>query len=63
MKQAVDSAYSRAREVLTRNRDVLEHGANELLAKETLDEPALKQLFAAVRRGPEPVTKDAAGRR
>jgi cell division protease FtsH len=63
VKQAVDTAYSRAREILVRNRDVLENGANELLSRETLDEPALKQLFAAVRRGPEPVTKDAAGRR
>jgi cell division protease FtsH len=63
VRQAVETAYSRAREILVRNRDVLENGANELLSRETLDEPALKQLFAAVRRGPEPVTKDAAGRR
>jgi cell division protease FtsH len=63
VKQAVDVAYARAREILLRNRDVLENGANELLTRETLDEPALKPLFAAVRRGPEPVAKDAAGRR
>jgi cell division protease FtsH len=56
VKEAVDVAYARAREVLLRNRDVLETGASELLARETLDEPALKQLFAGVRRGPEPAS-------
>ena len=60
IKEAVDVAYARAREVLVRNRDVLENGASELLARETLDEPALKQLFTSVRRGPEAVAPKAA---
>jgi cell division protease FtsH len=64
VKEAVDVAYARAREVLVRNRDVLESGAAELLARETLDEPALRQLFAGIRRGPEAVpSKDAAAGR
>jgi cell division protease FtsH len=52
VKQAIEQAFARARELLARNRDVLEQGAAQLLEKETLDEAQLKSVFAAVRRGP-----------
>ena len=48
VRQSVDGAYVRAREILSRNRTLLEHGAEQLLAQETLDESALKQLFGEV---------------
>src|SRR4029077_1221362 len=53
VKQAVEQAYERAREVLIRNRDVLEAGAKQLLDREVLDEAHIKVLFAAVERRAE----------
>ena len=53
VRHSVDGAFAYAREILTRNRDVLERAALELLAKESLDEAALAPIFAEVRRGPE----------
>jgi len=44
----VTDAFARASEILRRHRDVLERGARELLARETLDEAALKALTAGV---------------
>ena len=44
----VTDAFSRASEILRRHRDVLERGARELLARETLDEAALRALTAGV---------------
>jgi cell division protease FtsH len=41
-----DRAYERAAAVLERNRPLLEAAADELLAKESLDEADLKRLFA-----------------
>lgn len=41
-----ERAYQQALAVLERNRSVLEEGASELLAKETIDEADLKPLFA-----------------
>jgi cell division protease FtsH len=52
VKRGVDAAFDRARELLARNRDVLERGAAQLLEHETLEDAQLKQLFADVRRGP-----------
>jgi cell division protease FtsH len=53
VKHIVDVAFGNAREVLARNRDVLEAGAEQLLERETMDEKQLLALFAALRRGPE----------
>jgi cell division protease FtsH len=50
VKQAVDDAYRTARQVLVRNRAVLERGAEQLLERETLDEAQLVDLFAEVSR-------------
>jgi cell division protease FtsH len=50
VRQAVDGAYVRAKEILGRNRGLLERGAEQLLATETLDEPQLKTLFGEVLR-------------
>ena len=44
----VTDAFARASEILRRHRDVLERGARELLARETLDEAALRSLTAGV---------------
>jgi cell division protease FtsH len=44
----VTDAFARASDILRRHRDVLERGARELLARETLDETALKALTAEV---------------
>jgi cell division protease FtsH len=54
VRRTVEGAFNRARDLLARNRDVLERGATRLLEKETLDEPALEQIFAAVRRDEPP---------
>jgi cell division protease FtsH len=48
VRQSVDGAFVRAKEILARNRAVLERGAEQLLAQETLDEAALRVLFAEV---------------
>jgi cell division protease FtsH len=49
VRDIVTDAFERASEILRRHRDVLELGASELLARETLDEAALKALTAGVR--------------
>jgi cell division protease FtsH len=46
VKELLDGALKTARSVLERNRAVLEHGAQELLAHETLDAGALTKLGA-----------------
>jgi ATP-dependent Zn protease len=53
VRQAIEQAYERARDVLIRNREVLEAGAAQLLDREVLDESHLKVLFAAVQRRAE----------
>jgi cell division protease FtsH len=55
VKQLVQASFDRACAILERNRPVLEDGAERLLAQETLDEAALRELFARV-------TTEAAGR-
>jgi len=51
VRQSVDGAYVRAREILARNRPLLERGAEQLLVTETLDEAQLRQLFVGVQGG------------
>jgi cell division protease FtsH len=48
LRGIVMDAFERASDILRRHRDVLERGARELLARETLDEAALKVLAAGV---------------
>jgi cell division protease FtsH len=43
-----DRAYQQAAAVLERHRRLLEEAADELLAKESLDEADLKRLFASL---------------
>jgi cell division protease FtsH len=50
VRQLIDSAFTRARDLLARNRDVLERAAARLLEKETLEEPQLRGLFEGIRR-------------
>jgi cell division protease FtsH len=50
VRQSVDGAYMRAKDILARNRSLLERGAEQLLANETLDEAQLKALFGEVLR-------------
>ena len=45
----VDTAHTRAREVLTENRAVLDHLASELVAHETLDTKQVREVLAAAR--------------
>ena len=65
----VMDAFGRASEVLKRNRDVLERCARELLARETLDEAAIRELThglqtaitAAETAAPRPAVARSAG--
>lgn len=50
VKNLVDNALSRAKEILTKNLDVLKDSAGKLLEKETLNEEELRVLFAEVKR-------------
>jgi cell division protease FtsH len=49
-----DRAYQQATAVLERNRRLLEEAADELLAKESLDEADLKRLFAHLEAQADP---------
>lgn len=53
VRKLMDAATREAWEILTRNRDVLDALALRLLEEETLDEAALAQVFADVRKQPE----------
>ena len=46
VRDLVNDAFNRAQDILQRERAVLEEGARQLLAKETLSEADLKALFA-----------------
>ncbi|MBW2525715.1 MAG: ATP-dependent zinc metalloprotease FtsH [Deltaproteobacteria bacterium] len=50
--ELVGNAFQRARRLLAINRAVLEQASRQLLAEETLDQPELAELFAAL--APEP---------
>ncbi len=60
IKRSVERAFTRAKEILSRNRALLERGAAELLEHETLEDGQLKQLFDQVRRGPASAAPAAA---
>jgi cell division protease FtsH len=48
VRELVDAAFARARSLLAANRLVLEKAAGELLARETLAEAELRELFAGL---------------
>ena len=50
VRDIVMAAFRRAEAILSNNRETLERGAQELLARETLDETALKDLTKELRR-------------
>ncbi len=49
VRKIVESAYQRALRILEDNREILEEGAKELLARETLPEEDLKLLFKRIK--------------
>lgn len=51
IRALVMGAFERATAILHANREVLERGAQALLAQETLDEPAIRALAAGLRPG------------
>lgn len=51
-RQLLDTATREAWEILTRNRDILDHLAERLLDEETLDEKSLKEIFTRVKKQP-----------
>ncbi len=53
VKQVIADVFERALSILRDNRDILENSARELLARETLDEDALKALAQDL-KGPQP---------
>jgi cell division protease FtsH len=61
VREMVDTAFERARAILTRNRPILEEGAKALLAKETLTDAELSAVLEKV-TGEEPrIAAAAAG--
>lgn len=52
VRKACATAFSRALEILTTNRDVLEHSASQLLTRETLDSTDLAALFSRIKPAP-----------
>ena len=48
VRELVESAFRQAESILQRHRALLEHGARLLLAQETLDEDAVRALFAGL---------------
>ncbi|OKL46915.1 cell division protein FtsH [Boudabousia liubingyangii] len=53
IRNLMDGATREAWEILTRNRDILDHLAKRLLEDETLLEDELKEIFKNVRKQPE----------
>lgn len=53
VKGLIDGAYERARSILQKNRGLLESGARELLARETLNQDALAKLAKSLAAAPE----------
>ena len=51
VRKIVDKAHNRAVQILQGNRALLEEGARDLLAKETMPEQDLKALFSRVQAG------------
>ena len=55
VKALIDEASDTARQILERNRSILDAAARELLARETLGPEDLAKLTAQLRRGRSPV--------
>jgi cell division protease FtsH len=53
VREIVDTSFERAAKILEKNRPILEASARELLAKETIDEGALKPFFEKIEQ-PDP---------
>ena len=51
VREIVERSFRRARDIVERERALLETGAARLLAEETLDDAALARLFAPLQRG------------
>ena len=62
VRAIVDGAFTRARGLLERHRELLGESARLLLERETLDEAALAPLFARLRREPIPTTAPPSAR-
>ena len=61
VREILDRAYAKARDVVAENRALLDEGAEQLLATETLNEAQLETLFGKLRRraataAPRPAT-------
>jgi cell division protease FtsH len=52
VKQIIDEQYERARQLLSDNREILEKGADKLLAEEKLEAEELDALMASIRNEP-----------
>jgi cell division protease FtsH len=52
VKQIIDGQYKRAHQLLSDNKELLEKGANKLLAQEKLEADELDVLMASVRHEP-----------
>ena len=53
VRTLIEAAHDEAWTVLNENRDILDHLAQELLEKETLDQDQLREIFAGVTKLPE----------
>jgi cell division protease FtsH len=51
VRETVEAAFARAREILVRNRALLQASAKELLAKETLADADLARVVSQIDRG------------
>ena len=49
----IETAHTEAWEIINNNRDVLDELVRQLLAKETLNEKELKEIFSKIRKAPE----------
>lgn len=49
----IETAHTEAWEIIRNNRDVLDELVRQLLAKETLNEKELKEIFSKIRKAPE----------
>jgi cell division protease FtsH len=49
VKSVIDRAFARSQQILQDNFEILSHGANKLLEKETLDEVAIEEISKQIR--------------
>ncbi|QGG96502.1 ATP-dependent zinc metalloprotease FtsH [Actinomarinicola tropica] len=52
VRRLIDEAHAEARGILMRHRDTLDHLADQLVEHETLDDVALREVFAGITPGP-----------